>query len=223
MQGLEELKQETTSRVLEVPSDFREYYTTLRDRLMLAYGSGEKAPRLMAITGCQGGEGVTTVALHLAVSMANQCRILLVDADLEAPSMILKVREEYLPEFPSPPEGEEGVLARVAKNLDVLSACRLEGEDRRKFESPTLLSGLIEQYRRLYDYVLFDTPPVNAGSAALRFGSQVDGVVLVLEAERTLLEAARRAKEQLAQVKARVLGAVLNKRTWPIPKPLYRK
>jgi Mrp family chromosome partitioning ATPase len=223
MIGLDELKQDRERKALKVPSDFKEHYTTLRDRLMLAYGSGNEAPRLLAMTGCQGGEGVTTVALHLAVSMAEQCRILLVDADLEAPSMILKLREEYLPEFPSPPEGEAGVLARVGQNLDVLSACRLQGEDRRKFESPTLLAGLIEQYRRLYDYVLFDTPPLNAGSAALRIGSQVDGVVLVLEAERTLLEAARRAKEQLAQVNARVLGAVLNKRTWPIPKPLYRK
>jgi Mrp family chromosome partitioning ATPase len=47
--------------------------------------------------------------------------------------------------------------------------------------------------------------------------------VLVLEANNTRREAAMRVTEQLNMAQIKVLGAVLNKRTFPIPEPLYRR
>lgn len=222
MLGLQE-KQKTKSRgALELPPGFKDPITTLRDRLMLAYGVGQEAPRMIAFTGIQGGTGVSTIAFLLGVSMAQQCRVLLVDSNQETTSLLDLIRGHYLPDFPAPPEGEEGMLAHVSRNLDVLSASRMKGENLYKFDSPVRLNELMMEYRDNYEYVLFDTPPVSAGSTALRIGSAADGVVLVVESERTLLEAAKRGKEQLGQVGARILGVVLNKRRLPIPGPLYR-
>lgn len=220
--GLERQQKNQSWKIREVHSSFKDHITTLRDRLMLAYGTDQKAPRLIAMTGCQGGEGVSTLAFYLALSMAQQCRVLLMDADVNAPSVINMVRDKFIPEFPEPPDGKEGVLAHINDNLDVLSSSRLEGDDLKRFDSPVRLTELMDQYRQSYDYVLFDTPPVSAGSTALRIGSAADGVILVVEAERTLVETARRVKEQLGQVRARILGVVLNKRRLPIPKPFYR-
>ncbi len=74
-----------------------------------------------------------------------------------------------------------------------------------------------------FSYVLVDAPPVNESVESLVFGCMADGVVLVLEAHATHREAARRAKESLEAANVKLLGAVLNKRTFPIPGALYRR
>jgi len=59
--------------------------------------------------------------------------------------------------------------------------------------------------------VLFDSPPVLATADAGILASRMDGVLLVLDTPTTRLEMARKEKESLDNVQARVLGAVLNK------------
>jgi Mrp family chromosome partitioning ATPase len=206
-----------------VPPAVAEYFKTLRDRLLLAGGVGSQAPRTLTFTSCRPGEGVSTVAFHLALTLARQSRVLLVDANLSMPTLLPQVRRLWIPDLPAEPSPEEGPMARLGRNLDLLTAAFLEGDERGKFDSPTLLPELVLKYRQQYEFVLFDAPPLSGGSTALRIGSLSDGVVLVVEAERTLLEAARRAKQQFGQVRAKILGVVLNKRRLPIPKPLYRE
>jgi Mrp family chromosome partitioning ATPase len=54
-------------------------------------------------------------------------------------------------------------------------------------------------------------------------GSGSDGIVLVLRANSSRRESARKATQDLQNAKARVLGAVLNQRTFPIPESIYKK
>lgn len=68
----------------------------------------------------------------------------------------------------------------------------------------------IEEARKLYDLVIFDTPPVLAVADSQVLANHVDGVLLVVRSKQTEKEAAMKAKEQLVQTKANVLGAVLN-------------
>ena len=74
-----------------------------------------------------------------------------------------------------------------------------------------------------FNYVLVDAPPVSECAASLTYGRLADGVVLVLEAHATRREAARKVKESLEAANVRLLGAVLNKRTFPIPEALYSR
>jgi Mrp family chromosome partitioning ATPase len=60
-------------------------------------------------------------------------------------------------------------------------------------------------------------------SDAIALGKVADGLALVLEANSTRREAAARASENLRAAEIRILAAVLNKRTFPIPEPLYRR
>jgi Mrp family chromosome partitioning ATPase len=55
------------------------------------------------------------------------------------------------------------------------------------------------------------------------FGRLADGVVLVIEAHATRREAARKAKETIEASNIKLLGAVFNKRTFPIPEALYNR
>lgn len=74
-----------------------------------------------------------------------------------------------------------------------------------------------------FDYVLIDAPPVTASPNAVVLGQVADGVILILEANSTRRETARVVKETFERASVRLLGAVLNNRTFPIPETLYRK
>jgi hypothetical protein len=71
-----------------------------------------------------------------------------------------------------------------------------------------------------FDYILFDA--VVTDSETPLFCSFCDGAVLVLTANHTRREAALRAKEQLLQCNAELLGTVLDGRTFPVPEAIYR-
>jgi len=81
----------------------------------------------------------------------------------------------------------------------------------------------IAELRGEFDYLLIDAPPLNSYSDAMVFGRLADGVVLVLEANATRRETALRVADSLRVANIPLLGAVLNKRTFPIPAVLYKR
>ena len=72
------------------------------------------------------------------------------------------------------------------------------------------------------DWVLFDGPPVNQLDEGLALSGKVDGVVMVLQAEKTRWEVAQAAKKRLEDSGGKILGVVLNKRKFYIPKWIYK-
>jgi len=70
---------------------------------------------------------------------------------------------------------------------------------------------LIAELSGKYDLVLFDSPPVLTVTDTCVLGSRVEGVVLVVSSHNTDRRALHRAKALLSNVKANILGAVLNK------------
>jgi Mrp family chromosome partitioning ATPase len=79
------------------------------------------------------------------------------------------------------------------------------------------------ELRKEFDYVLIDAPPLNTYSEGFALGQLADGLVLVLEANTTRRETATKVAERLNATQVKILGAVLNKRTFPIPDSLYRR
>jgi Mrp family chromosome partitioning ATPase len=76
--------------------------------------------------------------------------------------------------------------------------------------------------RKDFDSVIIDAPPLTRYSDAVVLGQLSDGLVLVLEAGTTRREAAFAAAKTLRSANIPILTAVLNKRTFPIPKSVYR-
>src|SRR4029450_3555258 len=72
------------------------------------------------------------------------------------------------------------------------------------------LTALITSAKERYDFVLFDSPPLMAVTDAAVLASRVDGVVLVVKIDAIPREQLRQAMDMLADVKATVLGGVLN-------------
>lgn len=81
----------------------------------------------------------------------------------------------------------------------------------------------IGELRAHCDWLIFDVPPLGYSGEAVVLGQMVDGVVIVVSANSTRRATARTAKENLQAAQVRLLGAVLNNRTFPIPEPLYRR
>lgn len=95
-------------------------------------------------------------------------------------------------------------------------------------DSLNLLSGnrmkeIAKELRSEFDYLVIETPPLSAYADGMMLSRLTDGVVLVLEANRTRREAALRVTESLRASRIPVLGAVLNNRTFPIPAALYKR
>jgi len=90
------------------------------------------------------------------------------------------------------------------------------------WSGPRLRDRLAE-LRHTFDYTVLYGPPAGSGSEAALLASLCDGMVLVVEANSTRRVAAQKAKEKLHAANARLLGAVLSERTFPIPATIYKK
>jgi capsular exopolysaccharide synthesis family protein len=190
--------------------------------------AGPNPPRVVMFSGIDSGSGCSDICAQAAEVLAGSVSgsVCMVDANLRAPS---------LPEFFGVTNHHgltdslrnTGAIRAFAKkvrldNLWLLSSGSLMGDSSVLLNSEFLKTRIAE-LRAEFDYVLIDSPPLNTFSDGMVLGQITDGLVLVLEANVTRKEAAVRVADNLRTKDIRVLGAVLNKRTFPIPDMLYRR
>lgn len=186
--------------------------------------SGPASPQVVIFSAVEHGSGCTWISARVADALAAHVDglVCLVDADLRSPSL----HRQYNIDAASKVVGEEFLYAPVRRNggepggsnLWLLSGGGTDSQEPHYFER---LRSRIPELRKDFTYVLIDAPPVNAYADAALLGALADGAVLILGANETRREAALRAKETLEAAGIRLLGAVLNKRTFPIPEKLY--
>lgn len=211
---------------LDICGRGKEYYETLRYNLLQSKDSSLDVPRLIAITSCSEGEGVSTVASSFAVTLAlHGDRVLLVDANFLHPSVhqIFKVNlspglgEVLLDGM----DGTGAIQPSDIQNLFVLSAGEMKNDPIPKYESQEFVE-LLNTLKREYSFVVFDMLPMQrSGNYVVRLARLVDGVILVVETERVRWQVVQWANERLVKAEANVLGAVLNKREFHVPRWLY--
>ena len=165
------------------------------------------------------GEGATTVAVGLASALAKEreSRVLLVEANLRTPSfrLILPLTTDTgLVDFAAGRAAPETLAMRVdGLNVSVIPA----GMTRGQALDLEVIDALLTRLRSQFDFIVIDGPPVNAYADTSVLATKVDGVILVVEADRTPVVDAEMAKRQLDKVGARILGVVLNRRRSYIP------
>ncbi|UCC45178.1 MAG: hypothetical protein JSU65_04485, partial [Candidatus Zixiibacteriota bacterium] len=211
----------------EVPPPLLEHYNTLGERLTSSLNGRRRVwPYALGVVGCRRGEGVSTVTAGLAavLSHRNQGRVLLVDANSVAPAVHRLFSVNRAPGFAETmANGRRGVIRRVASHgFDIVPAGNMNGNMPKTFES--------DRFRRFlnlagarYQMIVIDMPALFETSHCARLAGLCDGLVLVVEAERARREVARQAKRELLRWKADIVGVVLNKRRFYIPKWLYQK
>lgn len=164
-------------------------------------------------------EGTTTVAVGLAGALAKEreSRVLLLEANLRTPcfSEILPLNAGTgLVDFAAGRVAPEALATRLDDlNLSVISA-GMAPSQAIDFE---IVDALLTRLQSQYDFIVIDAPPVNSYADTSVLATKVDGVILVVEADRTPVVEAEAAKRQLDKIGGRILGVVLNRRRSYIP------
>lgn len=211
---------------LQLPQVVAEEYRKMLNSIKLKH-SGAKVKALL-MTSSIHGEGTSSVCSQFALSLAQEGRekILLVDSNMRNPvlhKMFGLAREGGLVELmEGTASAEELIRETKIPGIHLLTSGRAAGDPSPLLSSPRLKESLTDWARR-YSYVLFDSSPVLAYADALILSRIIDGVVLVVQAGKTRWEIIRRAQETLNNVKAPMLGVVLNRRQFVIPKGVYKR
>jgi capsular exopolysaccharide synthesis family protein len=170
----------------------------------------------LGVTSAAPGEGVSTVAAHLAaVAAAVPGReVLLVDTNFDAPShhhrFAVPARPGLAELLQSGGDTPTAIHATALPNLSILPAGKTTGKASRLHDVLELAAG-IKELSADFDLVVFDLPPAGMASLSLRFASVLDGTLLVVESARTTRDAVQRTLELLRRARATVVGTVFNK------------
>lgn len=191
----------------------QEAYAMLSANMLTS--DNQQLNKTFALTSCNPGEGKTSLAISLSITMAQfGAKVLLVDSDMRKPTAAKRLNEESL-------FGLSDYLAKEVALNDVLSVTNITnftycscGNDHgnpigllcsARFEE------LMDKVRNDYDIVIFDTPALTSVVDGALVAAKVDATLLVAKMGLTKLISLRRVKEQLEISNANILGVVLNK------------
>ena len=192
-----------------------EAYRTLRTNLTFA--RPDPGPKTVVFTSPSPRDGKTTTASNLAIVLAYQrLKVLLIDADMRRGSVHKVFEIDQQPGLSNLliggtrasecirriELGEDHALDVIAAGTFPPNPAELLGGER--------LHQLIQEFERWYDFVIFDSPPLNLVTDAALLGAKAGGIVIVGRANHTERAAVQFAVEQLKAVRAPVLGFVLN-------------
>ncbi|MCM3874293.1 MAG: polysaccharide biosynthesis tyrosine autokinase [Pyrinomonadaceae bacterium] len=202
----------------EKHSSLAESYRQLRTSVLLSKAG--RAPKTLLVTSSLPGEGKTTTAINMAYSLAQtEGTVLIVDADMRKPRMhaIFHLSNKV---------GLSTILSNELTDAEILNIVQREKDSGLYVltcgstpPNPAELLGS-EQMRRMltcmestFTHIIIDSPPVAAFTDGVLLGTLVDGVLLVVHAGKSSREIARRGRQVLTDVGAKIIGVVLNKAT----------
>ncbi|HEV3204400.1 MAG TPA: CpsD/CapB family tyrosine-protein kinase, partial [Gemmataceae bacterium] len=184
-------------------------------RTVLLRDANVAGTRIVMVTSAMNGEGKTTLAGHLAASLARAGRrTLLVDCDLRTPAAHQMLEQSLQPGLSEvlleeialanavrPATAVEGLWLLPAGQWDreVLQALAQDGTQR-----------IFDQLREEFDFIIVDSHPVLEAADSLLVGQHVDAVILSLLQDKSQVPPVQAAAQRLTSLGIRVLGAVVN-------------
>jgi protein-tyrosine kinase len=206
-----------------IPPNITEEYHRMKYKLIDALpDSGNKALLFSCPTG---DEGTTSTLLGFAITLANTGeKVLLVDANVRNPCLhnVLNVEKNYgLTELLSGQCSLNEVIKKSKiDNISIITAGIVHSNPISLFESESF-GAHIDQMKTQSPWILFDSPPVISYIDSSVMASKMNGVVLILRAEKTRSEVAQSAKERIELGHGKILGVILNRRKMYIPQWAY--
>lgn len=203
-----------------------EEVSKLVQRLFLVPGGA--SPRSVVFTGTESGNGCSWMCARTAEVLAGQVSgsVCVVDANLRAPAlheMFGVSNRQGLSDSLRSIERISSFAGQLSRPNLYLVSCGSPADNWQALVSSERMRLRLAELSSEFDYVLIDSAAMSVSSDATVLGGSADGVVLVLKANSSRRESARKAVHELQTARARVLGAVLNQRTFPIPEAIYNK
>lgn len=198
--------------LLDPDSDLAEACRTIRTAIF--FGAPKDHCRTMLITSPTPGDGKSTLASNLAITMAQTGkRVLLVDADLRLPSQHAIFHVSNQSGLTSLIDGrvtlDQAVQGTQIEGLEVLPAGPKPHNPSELLNSG-MFTELLEVLSERYDQVIIDSPPVMGVADARIIAASCDVSVLVLRADKSTRRLSELSRDGLLSVGAHLLGLVIN-------------
>jgi protein-tyrosine kinase len=194
-------------------------------------GSGVESPkkggRALAFAGCEKGAGASTMAFNFAsaFSARSSRKVVLVDGNVRNPGLLHMSRAGrpgLCDVILERAVLDDAIIQVVPERYWFVQAGRAVENPIALYESDAFVK-LLEKLRSAYDLLIFDSPPLIDSPEAAVLASKVDGLVMVLQAEKTRWEGARAIQEELKAIDVPLLGAILNKRREVVPEFIRKR
>ena len=177
--------------------------------------------------GSREGEGTSTLIREFALTASRHSNkpVLLVEADFARPCQNQAFAIETKPPLDyvlKDGKALDGVISQVEKSnlfLATLSSKNQRSLTERSFFNST---DMWKTAREQFSLILIDSSPVSVSTDSLAICGSVNGVVLVLEAEKTRAAVVQNVKNQILMREGNLLGIVFTKRKFHIPKCIYQ-
>ena len=205
---------ETPEDALADPkSPISESYNSLRSSLL--YSTPQGLPQIMLVTSAQASEGKTTTSMAIAAGFARMGRrVLLIDADMRRPSLQnrMKIKNDrgLSTLLTSTEPLEQATQGSSQANLTLLAAGPIPPSPT-ELLSTARMEELLQSAARLFDVVVVDSPPILGLADAPLMAALSDGVIVVVEADRSRRGALKSSLRRLRNMRPVILGAVLTK------------
>jgi len=194
-------------------SPVSEIFRTLRTNIK--FTSFDKNVQSIVVTSSGPNEGKSTIISNLAVTLSQTGnKVLLIDGDLRNPTIhkMFSIPNEYgLTNILIDEKNYKNYIQDIGiDNLHVITSGP-------KPPNPAELLGsmkmknILNGFKEDYNYILIDAPPVVVVTDGALLASVCDGTILVISSGETLIDGVIKAKELLENVKANIIGTVLNK------------
>ena len=182
--------------------------------------------KIIQFIGSREGEGVSTIVrqfAHTAIGTFGK-RVLIIDAAHHNPSQHIHYKID----------GKYGWKEALSQGVPLHNAC-FEAGTANLFLSPLSFKSaftpqihnrtavnIFSELKSVYDLILIDSSPATTSPESLALARYSDGVILVLEAEKTRWQMAESVKDRIVKSGGNILGVVFNKRRHYIPEAIYK-
>jgi capsular exopolysaccharide synthesis family protein len=185
-------------------------------RTALYFNNRDAKHRVIQVTSPMPGDGKSTLAANLAVTIAQSGKtVLLLDADFRRPTLHkvfgFKKVETGLASVVSGDTDPQDAFINIPEvpNMRIMG-CGPRPNNPSELLSSQQLADTLELFREQFDYVIIDTPPVLAVSDPCAVAARVDGVILTFRIHKRARPLAVRARDALISMGANVIGVVVN-------------
>lgn len=190
----------------------REAYKALRTNVI--FSLPQAGCKKLCVTSSVASEGKSTNCLNLAITFAETgAKVLIVDCDLRRPNISKLLSKKSYPGLSNVLVGlnklDEVINASGYENLDVIFSGNIPPNPAELLGSDKM-GEIIETLSQKYDYIFFDTAPVNIVTDTTILGKWMSGVIMVVLYNSTDKDTIEEAVKQLEFVGTKIIGFVLN-------------
>lgn len=209
-----EIDRRISIRNQRVTSAFQESVRSMRMKFLRQ--AQKQQAQVILVTSTLPGEGKTTVAVNLALSLSQSgARVILVDLDLRKPSVKkalgVEVPSRGVPELLSENKGSvlDALVPVEGSSLRLLAGDR-PAQDARQQLTSRRLGAVVEQLRQEAEYVILDTPPSGLLADSAGLARLADGTLYVLRSGAVEMSHIVDSLQFLSETGTPLMGCVLN-------------